>query len=243
MVASIWGSGGATGAPNSTAFAFPSNKPESATRNALPSCAKHGLQDGRFSHNGKHWSFEDIIIEPAPVQRPHPPLWVGAGSPQSLRAAAAEDFNLLLDQIAAPSLIGERIAIYREALTDAGYEDRPHRIGVTRAFHLTGNQAERERAYEQRAAFLLKAAELQRDTKKQSSLGLPTSMDDIRAGTETAALIGDPAEIISRIHELEALGVDYILMMDVALSHEALRVFAREVMPEFTTGPSASSAA
>lgn len=190
---------------------------------------------GRFSHHGKYWNFENVLIEPAPVQVPHPPFWVGAGSPNSLRAAAAQDFNILLDQIAAPALIGERLNIYKDAVAEAGGVYHPHRVGVTRAFHLTNNQAERDLAYEHRAAFLLKAAELQRDVKKQSSLGLPTSMEEIRNGTETAALIGKPDEIIRRIQELQSAGVEYIIMMDVALSHSALRTFAREVMPAFET--------
>ncbi len=144
------------------------------------------------------------------MQRSHPSFWLGAGGPPSQRAAAEEeDFNLLLDQIAAPELIGERIDIYRQALEEVGHTYHLHRVGVTRAFHLTANKHGRELAYEHRAAFLLKAAELQRDTKKQSSLGLPTSMDDICKGMEIAALIGDPEEIVGRIKELEDLGVEY----------------------------------
>lgn len=198
---------------------------------------------GRFSHHGKHWDFENILIEPSPVQEPHPPFWVGAGSPNSLRAAAKEDFNILLDQIAAPELIGERLQIYRDAVEDAGGIYCPYRVGVTRGFHLAANQRERDLAYEHRAAFLLKAAELARDVKKQSSLGLPTSMDEIRKGTETAALIGDTDEIVGRIRQLQRLGVEYILIMDVALNHDALRTFAREVMPEFELEPPVAATA
>ena len=33
---------------------------------------------GRFSHHGQRWHYEDVVIEPAPVQKPHPPLWIGA---------------------------------------------------------------------------------------------------------------------------------------------------------------------
>jgi len=224
-------------------FCIPFGEAGERYRECIEFIRKAWSADGRFSHHGKHWNFDNIVIEPAPVQRPHPPIWVGAGSPQSLRAAAAEDFNLLLDQIASPELIGERIGIYREAVEAAGATYHPMRVGVTRAFHLTRTRHERELAYEHRAAFLLKAAELQRDANKQSSLGLPTSMDDIRAGTEAAALIGDADEIVARIAELEKLGVEYILMMDVALSREALRTFAREVMPEFSASGAASSAA
>src|ERR1700689_1918922 len=29
-----------------------------------------------FSHHGRFWHFEDIVVEPPPAQHPHPPLWV-----------------------------------------------------------------------------------------------------------------------------------------------------------------------
>src|SRR3990172_4483258 len=33
--------------------------------------------EGRFSHHGKYWHFENIVVEPGPTQLPHPPLWTG----------------------------------------------------------------------------------------------------------------------------------------------------------------------
>lgn len=224
-------------------FCVPFEEADERYRECIDFIRKAWIGTDRFSHHGKHWDFENVLIEPAPVQRPHPPFWVGAGSPPSLRAAAAEGFNILLDQIAAPALIGERLGIYKEAVIETGGVYDAAHVGVTRAFHLARNRSERELAYEHRAAFLLKAAELQRDTKRQSSLGLPTSMDEIRESTEKSALIGEPDEIIRRIEELQALGVEYILMMDIALSHEALRTFAREVMPAFAGTKTVASAA
>jgi len=37
---------------------------------------------------GKFFSFEDIEFEPKPLQKPHPPLWIGGGSPRTLVRAA-----------------------------------------------------------------------------------------------------------------------------------------------------------
>jgi alkanesulfonate monooxygenase SsuD/methylene tetrahydromethanopterin reductase-like flavin-dependent oxidoreductase (luciferase family) len=37
---------------------------------------------------GSYTTFENIIFEPKPVQRPHPPIWVGGESPPALRRAA-----------------------------------------------------------------------------------------------------------------------------------------------------------
>jgi alkanesulfonate monooxygenase SsuD/methylene tetrahydromethanopterin reductase-like flavin-dependent oxidoreductase (luciferase family) len=224
-------------------FCIPFEEADERYTECIEFIRKAWTTNGRFSHHGKYWDFENILVEPAPLQVPHPPFWVGAGSPPSLRAAAAQGFNILLDQIAAPALIGERLRIYKDAVNEVGGVYNPLRVGVTRAFHLTTNQEERERAYQHRAAFLLKAAELQRDTKKQSSLGLPSSMDEIRDSTEKAALIGKPEEIIRRIEELQRLGVEYIMLMDIALSHDALRTFAREVMPAFAKSKAVASAA
>lgn len=37
---------------------------------------------------GKHVSFEDVVFAPKPIQKPHPPIWVGGESPAALRRAA-----------------------------------------------------------------------------------------------------------------------------------------------------------
>lgn len=214
-------------------FGIPFEEAGERYEECLAFLRKAWTTQGRVSHHGKYWQFDDIAVEPSPVQRPHPPLWVGAGGSPSLRAAGASDFNILLDQIAVPAVIGERIETYRDALGQAGHRFTPGRVGVTRAFHLTRNQSERETAYRHRAAFLLKAAELQGAARAGSSLGLPTSIDDVREGTEKSALIGDVDEIIGRIEQLRAYGVEYILLMDVGVSHEALRTFAREVISAF----------
>ena len=67
----------------------------------------------RFSHRGRFWHFEDIVVEPPPAQQPHPPFWVAAGSEPSIRRAAARGFNLILDQYASARTLGERIGVYK----------------------------------------------------------------------------------------------------------------------------------
>ena len=66
----------------------------------------------RFTHKGRFWHFEDVVVEPPPAQRPHPPLWVAAGNLHTIKRAGARGFNLILDQYASPATLGERIAIF-----------------------------------------------------------------------------------------------------------------------------------
>jgi probable F420-dependent oxidoreductase len=42
----------------------------------------------RVTHPGPHYPLTDARIEPRPVQRPHPPIWIGGWGPLSLRRAA-----------------------------------------------------------------------------------------------------------------------------------------------------------
>src|SRR3546814_11105870 len=63
----------------------------------------------RWSHDGAYWHYRDILVEPQPVQPPHPPIWVAAQSEASVRQAAARGQSLMLDQFSDTETIGRRI--------------------------------------------------------------------------------------------------------------------------------------
>jgi alkanesulfonate monooxygenase SsuD/methylene tetrahydromethanopterin reductase-like flavin-dependent oxidoreductase (luciferase family) len=192
---------------------------------------------GRFSHHGKYWHYDDIVVEPAPVQQPHPPLWVGAFSPPSIRYAAENGFNLLLGQAGSPDLVAESIAIYKKAVAAQGRVFDPMSVGLTRALHLAYNDDEREAAHRLRMAFMRNVQQLSLSPEGGSpSLGRPRralSEKEMHAATESDALIGQPEEIVARLRRLAAGGGEYVLVIDVGGSLAALRTFAHEVMPEF----------
>jgi alkanesulfonate monooxygenase SsuD/methylene tetrahydromethanopterin reductase-like flavin-dependent oxidoreductase (luciferase family) len=198
---------------------------------------KAWTSQGRFSHRGKYWHYDDIVIEPAPVQKPHPPLWVGAQSPNSIRYAAENGFNLLLGQAGSPDLVAEGIAVYRRAVEAQGRVFDPSTVGLTRALHIAINAEERAAAHELRARFMRNVQELSLSPTGQSpTLGRPRrflTAEEMHKATETDALLGPPEEIISRLKRLEEGGVRYVMLIDVGGSLAHLRTFAREVMPAF----------
>ncbi len=193
---------------------------------------------GRFSHHGKRWHYEDIVVEPAPVQKPHPPLWIGAFSPGSIRQAAENGFNLLLGQNGSPELVAESIGIYRKAVEAQGRAYDPMMVGLTRALHIALNAEEREAAHRLRMQFMRNVQQLSLSPSGNSpALGRPRRAlgeEDMRKANETDALLGAPEEIVGRLKKLQSGGVEYVLLIDVGGSLSALRMFAREVMPEFT---------
>ena len=40
------------------------------------------------TYEGRYYAFDQVLIEPQPVQRPHPPIWIGGGSQPSERIYA-----------------------------------------------------------------------------------------------------------------------------------------------------------
>jgi alkanesulfonate monooxygenase SsuD/methylene tetrahydromethanopterin reductase-like flavin-dependent oxidoreductase (luciferase family) len=186
----------------------------------------------RFSHSGRFWNFEDVLIEPRPVQRPHPPLWLGAGSPASIERAAREGYRLFLDQVGSFDLTAERVATYRTAREEVGLEYSPSDVAVTRALRIAHSKADRARQVERQMASLTVLA----DSSTATSGGKPSnpfySAPDARRDTaEAGAILGTPDECIERLHALQSGGVEQVLF--TGASPADLRLFAAEVMPTF----------
>src|SRR5215471_8910325 len=78
--------------------------------------------EGRISHHGKHYSFDDARITPKPVQRPIP-TYVGSFSKPSIELAARLGCGLIVAPFAAAISFGglKQVAdLYHEACTRHG---------------------------------------------------------------------------------------------------------------------------
>jgi alkanesulfonate monooxygenase SsuD/methylene tetrahydromethanopterin reductase-like flavin-dependent oxidoreductase (luciferase family) len=194
----------------------------------------------RFSHKGRFWHFEDVIVEPPPAQAPHPPLWVAAGNPHSIKRAAARGFNLILDQYASPATLGERIAIYKEERQANGLGFDPMQVTVARQLYVARDKADKEAALVRQAEYTKRTINVSRDPLAKSGSHVLAYAD--RAGaTEENALYGTPDEIVGMIEALRDAGVAYVLLT-IAGGADQLRRFAREVMPAFTHEATARAA-
>jgi alkanesulfonate monooxygenase SsuD/methylene tetrahydromethanopterin reductase-like flavin-dependent oxidoreductase (luciferase family) len=216
--------------PEFSGFCIPIAEANERFDEAMTVLRKAWAGGERFSHHGARWHFENIIVEPRPVQQPHPPLWMGAGSLELIRRAAREGFNLLLDQIAPIDLIIDRVGAYRDELENIGRPYTQGQIGVCRALQIIRSEEEREAAYALRNKVLKAIGGLARGpgAERYQNIG---SYADPGLAREDAALLGTPDEIIARLKKLEAGGVDYVLLVDPTGSVSALRTFAEEIMP------------
>lgn len=194
----------------------------------------------RFSHRGRFWHFEDIVVEPPPAQRPHPPLWVAAGSEASIRRAAARGFNLILDQYASPQALGERIRIYQAERNAHGFTFDPMQVAVARQLYVATDEADKRAALVRQAAYTRRTVEVSRGQAERGAHVLAYA--DQAGGTEEHALYGTPEEVCAMLAALREAGVAYVLLT-ISGGIEQLRRFARDVMPAVARCAAAPAAA
>ena len=199
----------------------------------------------RFSHRGQFWRFEDIVVEPPPAQKPHPPLWVAAGSAASIRRAASRGFNLILDQYAGPELIAERIALYKAERASHGLSFDPMQVALARQIYVATDEADRAAALARQAAYTKRTVDVSRspaDASAGKSGSHVLAYADKAGGTEEHALFGTPDQIRAMLESLKQAGAHYVLLT-FAGGMTQLQRFVREIMPAFSSTAAAPWAA
>ena len=175
-----------------------------------------------WSHQGTYWQFNEVVVEPPTAQQPHPPVWMGAGSPNSIKQVADRGFNLLLGQFDPLEKISEEVALFKEELAARGRPFNPMEVAVARSINIVDTPAEYEQALEHRMA----------GRRRTQLLSRRPGFADTRAAAESGTLYGTPDEVSAKLQALHDVGVEYVLLNSPG-GLPTLRRFASEVMPAF----------
>ncbi len=191
-----------------------------------------------FSHQGRYWQFDRVVVEPPTAARPHPPIWMGAGGESSVRRVAERGYNLLLGQYASPADVGRSIAAYRQAVEASGRRFDPLSVGVTRAFFVCDTKEEKEAALERRLANRVRQLKLATRPDGTVHGGPDRATGDPDAVNRGSAMYGSPDDIAEKLDELRRAGVGYVLINGGGSGggqrgRQSLRRFAAEVVPHF----------
>jgi alkanesulfonate monooxygenase SsuD/methylene tetrahydromethanopterin reductase-like flavin-dependent oxidoreductase (luciferase family) len=211
-------------------FAIPMQEAEARFDEALHVMKKAWTSPVRFSYEGRYWRFNDILVEPPPAQKPHPALWMAAGSAASIRRVAENGSNLLLDQFAAPEVIGERIATFRSEVEARGRAFDPMSVAVARDVYVAKNEEDKQAALVRAANVRRRTIEVSRAPDRAGGSHV-LAYEHAGSGNE-AAVYGSPDEVAGKLAGLRAAGVEYVLA-SFGGSRASLRRFAREIAPAF----------
>jgi alkanesulfonate monooxygenase SsuD/methylene tetrahydromethanopterin reductase-like flavin-dependent oxidoreductase (luciferase family) len=187
--------------------------------------------DSPFSHEGRFWHYDEIVVKPPTAQKPHPPVWIAAGRPESVRKVAALGANLLLDQFASIEAIGERIALFKAECEARDRDFDPMDVAIARNLYVARDADDASAALAQQARVHTRMIERSRgpDGSERSHV---MAYANQAGATEAAALFGPPQQIIAGLHALRTVGVRYVLISG-GEARQSMQRFAAEVMPAF----------
>ena len=170
--------------------------------------------------------YKEVVVEPSSVQKPHPQLWMGAGSRRSIKQVAELGFNMLLGQFDSFEMITEEVALFKSEVESLGRAFDPMSVAVARSVNIVDSMAEYDRAIENRMAA----------RRRTQNLAQRNNFQDTREVAETGTIYGSPNQVSEKIQALRDVGVEYILLNSPA-GLPTLRRFADEVMPGFAGDP------
>ena len=204
--------------------------------------------DGRISHKGKHYSFEDVRITPKPIQRPLP-TYIGSFSKPSIELAARLGCGLIVAPFAAAMSYGglKQVAdLYNE--TCAKHGKKPGRLMCSYFIHFADNEkqeaAQRARQVRYYKECVIPAFPGDPKTAPPSYHYFIEIVERLRKVkpedlTENSVLLGSAARITDTLKKVEAAGFsEVILYFNVGMKphvqvKEEMDRFMREVAPDF----------
>jgi alkanesulfonate monooxygenase SsuD/methylene tetrahydromethanopterin reductase-like flavin-dependent oxidoreductase (luciferase family) len=193
--------------------------------------------EDHVTYEGKSYTVRDVTLYPKPVQRPYPPIWIGARSRKATERAGRNGYHL--------AGVGEEQAqIYREALRQAGHN--PDQFNIAQlCFAYIANK--KEKAWDE-CEFGLHhlltrygqwIAEAN-DVPGDESFARVPPVGELRNASALGfgALVGTPDDALARIESMESYATH--LALGLALPgiepkkiRASMKLFADKVIPHF----------
>ena len=194
----------------------------------------------RVSMKASHFELDDIGLGIRPVQKPHPPIWVGANADPAIRRAARLGDCWYVPAHNRIDTIVRQLELYRREL-DACDKPFPSEFPMRREVFVASSREE---------ALRLCLPSLERKYKAYVDWGqnnpmpagdsLDVAMDEL---IRDRFLIGSPAEVSESIIQLaRTIGINHLIIsthwpgMATATALDAMQLFAEEVMPAVRRG-------
>ncbi|MBI2525082.1 MAG: LLM class flavin-dependent oxidoreductase [Candidatus Rokubacteria bacterium] len=163
-----------------------------------------------------------LPVTPKPVQMPHPPIWVGASSEESIKFAAKRGYSLLVSPIETFAEVKQASLIYAAALQEAGRDIADVEMTTIREVYVAESREAARRDVMEPLAQLY-----------SRYVGRPVDFSELN---EDRFIVGDPDEVLDKIkvYQSEA-DVRHIVcrMSFPGLAHQrtldSIRLFAAEV--------------
>lgn len=163
----------------------------------------------RASFSGEFWQFENIAMEPKPVQRPHPPLWFGARDAIALKRAVRHGDGWMGAGSSSSADFVKQAGEIRRFLEEAKRD--PATFAVSKRVYIAIDN-DRGRA----------------EKRLREWFGVRYKNADMAA---RVSIWGSLGECIERLGELVDAGAQHLMLNPVFDEIEQMELMAAEILP------------
>ena len=244
-------------------FGIPAKTKRAMSLEAAEQIAHMMVMEPYPGFEGESFSMPCRNVLPKPLQKPHPPMWMACTNRDTIKVAARLGIGALAFSFVDPEEARAWSRIYYDIIKSDECVPLGHavnaNIALVSSFSIHEDRAEAIRRGQEGFEFFNYAlrALVTRDSVPGRSRLWEQFVAERRGRTdelielartgdpakfEHAPGIGTPSDFAAHLREMQAAGVDQVILMQQAgnNSHahicEALELFAREVMPEFVKG-------
>jgi F420-dependent oxidoreductase-like protein len=163
--------------------------------------------NARFTFHGEYFHVENVILEPKPLQQPHPPILIGGVGPKVTLRIIAE--------------LGDACNLWGPPAEFVKQRDT-----LKRHCDFVGRD---ESTIEKTTYDLVLCAPTEKELKQKIERLLPAS----RGVEPWMALVGTHSQLVDIVGEYERVGADHLCMDFAGNDPESYGLFVEEVMPKF----------
>lgn len=204
-----------------------------------------------LSFSGRFFQIPEVMVNPKPVQRPHPPFYMATSSLEGVEVAARLAINLLLPiHTRTPEQVIEFANAYWDGLKEKGHDPQTRELGLLVPVHLASTTPEAQARSE---AGIMSYFKTIADMRVDYTAWLTRRGDELPARLKTAAgtmvnfeticsrhaIIGNSEIAVQALREWsQKTGASHFLTwhnigtVPHALVKESMEQFAREVMSQ-----------
>ena len=231
-----WGAGRGFDRTEFQAFGVPPEESAARFQEAVEVVLRAWTAD-RLTYAGTYFRCDGIEVLPKPLQKPHPPVWLAASSPEAIRRAATAGFTIMMDPHSTHREIAGKHELYRTALEAAGYSMAGRQVPMARLLAIAPTRRAAEETARRGARWLVDSYAGPQHQSLTGVIGFGVAggpvaapVDPVERYLDGVVLWGTPDAIVDEIGRLrEEMFLGYLLC--APLSHESFVLFTDAVLP------------
>ena len=192
-------------------------------------------QSERFSHHGTYYDYDDVLVLPRPYQTPHPPVYLAASSPDSIRKAGADGYTIMLDPHSSNAEIQAKRQLYGQVMAENGHTVGDRDLPIVRYVALADTHAEAEEVARRSSTWTVGAyANPNKSGRRaQTILGQERdpNVDPVERYLNDVAIVGTASEVVDRFKQLESeIPMNYLML--APMSQDTFLRLHKDVLPK-----------